>query len=102
MRNLLLNFTYRLHGEMRGTAELFLKFIRKYRSNSQASNFFSPQTGTSDHQGFQNTKVVNYVLSGRALRKDLKCSNENNYCLERLGILASEVVCEDKTLESGP
>lgn len=54
------------------------------RSNFKPSYFFSPTNwdvgppGLSKHN---NTKVVNYVLSSRVHREDLKCAKENDSCL---------------------
>lgn len=42
------------------------------------------------------TMVVNCILSSRVHREALKYAKENNSCLEGLGKVASEVVCQDR------
>lgn len=54
------------------------------RSNFKPSNFFSPTNWEVGQPGLSqnnDTKVVNYVLSSRVHREDLKCAKENNCCL---------------------
>lgn len=86
------HFVNRLKSRRRVMLELFLK-IHGWWST------FKPSFRTTRAFPNNKTKVVNYVLSSRVQREELKHAKEKKGCLGGLSSVACKMVCEDKTLE---
>lgn len=95
------HFVNRLKSRRRVMLELFLKIHGWWSTFKPSFSSPLPKMWFRTTRAFPNnkTKVVNYVLSSRVQREELKRTKEKKGCLGGLSSVACKMVCEDKTPE---